>query len=443
MQQLRNTILILLLLSSCVVAQENKSLSLDEAIKITLSHNPNIEIAGMQRVIDKFSLKTAYDQFQPHYGLSANYVKENGDNSFNFTPNFTIKTPIGTTVNISNQIGHEHDFINSNVTNVSVMQPLLKGSSYALNTAGLDNAIDQEKLNRLNYGQKIADIIIALQQQYFQVLQDKQQQQIYQLSLQRSEDALKEYKIRVKAGKIPESSITQQQSQITTNKLQLELNKAALARDYSNLLLLMGLDYKTQYHLDDNVDTSKITIPNLNDAIKQAKIGNRNYLQQKIQLGSIKRNVLIAKDDLSWQLDLNANWNSNGDKSTAISANINLNDMPAKLNLATAENNLKQANIELQESEKHLEVEVANLRNNLLLQQKEIELAELNVRFSEQNYNNSLQSQLHGRASSYEVVAQHQSYLQAQIDLINYKINFYSAYSSFINYLGIVLLVYH
>ena len=75
-------------------------LTLEDAVAIAMLHNPAVEISSLQRVIDKFSLKLAYNNFVP---LDLNHAYEkitSCESSLGISLNSEIQNIIEDTVNI-------------------------------------------------------------------------------------------------------------------------------------------------------------------------------------------------------------------------------------------------------------------------------------------------------------------------------------------------------
>tara|TARA_B110000459_G_C16606171_1_gene493652 strand:+ start:1092 stop:2444 length:1353 start_codon:yes stop_codon:yes gene_type:complete len=418
-------------------------LTLKDAIDIAMLKNPSVEISSLQGLIDRFSLELAHYAYMPQYNLNANYTMNRSDHdSYTVQPTVTLKSLHGTNSSLSLSANKSNGDMYNNA-NLAVSQSLLKGSNYEVNRIELDNAIDQDKVNYLGRADNVAAVINAVQSAYFKIIQDYQQRDILNLTLHSSEDILRQYKIKVKAGLLAESSISQQNAQVISNKLQIETNSNAIKSDYRDLMLLMGLKGDEKFNLDLNTAFVAPKLLSLAEAIATAKENNYAYMQNKIQIHSARRALLKAQDNNKWSLDLEGNITSYGDKSIALNASIPIADFNLKASLETAKINLKQQQIALNNDENTLVAETTNLWNNLLTRQKQIELSKMNAEYAETNYKNAIFSQIHGKSSAYEVVLQEQSYLQSRLDVINYEMSYYVELASFNKFLGIVLQNWH
>jgi outer membrane protein TolC len=417
----------------------SNTLTLKDAIDIAMLKSPSVEVSNLQGLIDRFSLELSHYAYMPQYNLHANYTMARGsDDSYTIGPTVTLKSLHGTNSSLSISQNKSSGDTYNNI-NLAVNQPLIKGSNYEINRIELDNAIDQDKVNYLGRADNVAAVINGVQSAYFKIIQDYKQRDILNLTLHSSEDILQQYKIKVKAGLLPESSISQQNSQVISNKLQIETNNNAIKSDYRDLMLLMGLKGNEKFTLDLNTSFSAPKLPSLAEAIVVAKEHNYDYVQNKIKINSAQRSLLKAEDNNKWDLSIDGNVNNYGAKSIALNASIPIADFTLKAEIETAKIHLMQQQILLNNHEDSLVAETTNLWNNLLTRQKQIELSKINVEYSEKNYRNAIFSQMHGKSSAYDVVLQEKSYLQSKLDVINYEMSYYVELASFNKFLGIVL----
>jgi outer membrane protein TolC len=433
MRSIQKKITILLIVISCsAFAKTIKTLYLEDAVAIALAHSPVVEVSNLQRVVDKFSLRLAYNNYSPQLSLSA--AATNSDqNTYLINPAISWKTEFGLDV-----LAVYNATQDDNKSSLSFDMPLIRGSGN-INTIPLDNALDQEEINRLNYRDSVASVINQVQAQYFQVLSFQKQIEVLKLSLTRSENTLKEYKLKVSAGDMPESNIPQQEAQITNDKLQFQSNNAAMQIAQRKLMVMLGLPPQTKYKIDSEFEPSEIALPSIDNAIKQAKKGNYSYQQKIISLRALKRSLEKADDEARIKLNLNGKIDSDGERTAAITASIPINNMSTDYNIVAAKTSIQQAEINLKQAEYDLVSEVTNMIENLVTKRKQIELAKNNIKYAKQNYENAKISHKYGKSSAYEVVSQMQQYLQSEISLIDYKISFYTTYAELNKFLGLTL----
>ena len=143
-------------------------LSIREAILLALRYNPNIQNAELDRIIQRYQLRLAHNEFELQYALSASGVTQkttfNGvgsarSNSFLASPELSLKTKLGTqaTLTMPNNVAPDNGY--SPLLGLSVTQPLLRGFGKSVNETALLDAIDNDWLNKLNLQQSVIDQI--------------------------------------------------------------------------------------------------------------------------------------------------------------------------------------------------------------------------------------------------------------------------------------------
>jgi outer membrane protein len=415
-------------------AKPQKILYLDDAISLALAYSPIVEVSRLQHVVDKFSLRLAYNQYEPQYSLGV--VGENKGSSSNYliNPAVSWKSEFG----LGAVFNASFDDSDSNSASLTMELPLIRGSG-DINKIPLDNANDQDEINRLSYRDSVASVIDQVQEQYFNVLSLQKQQEAIKLSLTSSENTLTEYRLKVAAGDMPKANISQQEASITSSKIQLETNIFQLQAAYRKLMLMIGLNPNSNYKIDTDFEPEIDVLPALDASIVKAKEGNYNYKKSIISIRSLERTLRQSQDDARVKLNIAGTVDTNGDNVVSLTASVPINDMSIDYNIVTAKTSLEQAKINLKQEEYDLVSDTTNLIEDLNTKAKQIKLAKVNVSYAKQNYENAKTSNLYGKSSAYEVVSQMQKYLQSEIDLINYKISFYTAYAKLNKFLGLTL----
>lgn len=426
-------IFLFIAISLPVQAKPEKILYLDDAISLALAYSPIVEVSRLQRVVDKFSLRLAHNQFEPQYSLGIVGGKKDSGSNYLINPAVSWKSEFG----LGAVFNASFDDFNNNAS-LTMELPLLRGSG-DINRIPLDNANDQDEINRLSYRDSVASVIDQVQEQYFNVLSLQKQQDVIKLSITSSENTLTEYKLKVAAGDMPKSNIAQQEANITSSKLQLETNIFQLQAAYRKLMLMIGLNPNSNYKIDADFEPEIDVLPTIDASIVKAKEGNYNYRQSIVSLRSLERTLYQAQDDARVKLNLNGTVDTNGDNVVSLTASVPINDMTLDYNIVAAKTSLEQAKINLKQAEYDLIANTTNLIEDLNTKAKQIKLAKVNVSYAKQNYENSKTSNLYGKSSAYEVVSQMQKYLQSEIDLINYKISFYTTYAKLNKFLGLTL----
>lgn len=443
-------------------------LSLREAILLALRYNPNIQNAELDRIIQRYQLRLAHNEFELQYALAGEAVLEKSrysgigqtsNNSYLATPEVNLKTKLGTQVglNIANNVSNYSSY--SPVLNLSVTQPLLRGFGRAANEANLLNALDNEWLNKINLQQAVIDQITQVINAYRALilsannLKNQQRQLI---------EARKSYEInekKIKAGQLEPTANIQQSYQIESLSLMVEQGENDFNIAAQELLQTIGLDPAMRLSVPSNVKMDKIIVPNLQESIEQALCHNSLYLAQKMLLRADQRAYDVAKNEQLWQLDAGANLQSgmvtdvdnnssgvrniyngrNVTQGARLTLTIPLRDLNRRNQLITAKVRLEKDRLNLIAMKRALETTITNTINSIRSLAKRYELAKKQVKLAAQSYALEKKKQQAGISSALDVNNTQNQLIQAQAGLIAAKIAYLNQLSSLQRILGTTL----
>lgn len=438
-----------------------KNLSLQDAIALALRNNPQIRSAELQRIVDRFSLEVARNQFWPQYSFDTSATYSNGTKPFYSTnPKATLETPTGTTIGlgIADQVNDGRE----TAAFVEVRQPLLRGGP-SVARLGYLTAYQQDIINCFNFKDTLTTTVTNVIQAYYKLVQDYNTQRVNQISLDEATKLLNATKSRIKAGKVAATEITQQQSQIATTKLALIRDCNQLAQDYRSLLLLLGLDPRSRLEVDRKIDISVCPLPSVDEAIQIALCKNLDYQRSLVRLKQLELALVAAKDEQKWKLDVigraqqelirNRNFatvNINqldaigndtpgGDRTLILNLNIPIHDLTRKQILVRAKIALKQYQIAVESQKQQLTASVISALQSLQTQNCQIRLAQDAAKYSQQSLSYAQKKYFYGRTSMFEVTSLQKNLITQRIGLISEQISYLNNEAAFDKLLGTTL----
>ncbi|ETO92166.1 TolC family protein [Legionella oakridgensis] len=442
-------------------------LSLREAILLALRYNPNIRNAELDRIIQRYQLRLAENQFELQYALAGTVQSEKSHysgigstttNSSIFTPEIGLKTKFGTDLSLQmdNNVASIGGY--NPLLNFSISQPLLRGFGKAANEAGLLDAQDNEWLNKLNLQQAVMDQVTQVITSYRALILSGNSLQNERRQL---EEAKKTYEInekKIKAGQLEPTANIQQSYQIESLNLMVEQAENDFINMTQELLQTIGLDPSLKLAVPSDVSLGKIVIPDVNESIEIALNQNTQYLALKMALRADERAYKVAKNQQLWQLNLNANVQTgtmnnvdgnggllgiyngrNTIESAGVTLTIPINDIGRRDQLISAKVRLEKDRLNLIAAKRALITSVKNTINNIQSQAKRYELALRQVKLAAQSYALEKKKQQAGIASSLDVSNTQNQLLQAQNGLINAKIAYLNQISALQRLLGTTL----
>ena len=443
-------------------------LSLKDAILLSLRYNPNIQNAELDRIIQRYKLRLAQNEFELHYALAGTAVLENSHytgvgnattRSYMATPEFNIKSKLGTSASLKmdNTIAAIGPY--NPLLTLSLTQPLLRGFGKDANEAALLDAIEAETLNKLTTEQTIMDQITLVIGTYRALILsgNNLKNQRWQLTEAHKTYAINEQKIA--AGQLEPTANVQQSYQIESLKLLVEQAENDFNTSAQELLQTIGLSPYMHLAVPSDIHLKRLLIPNEDKAIQTALQHNSEYLTMQATVRADTRAFNVAKNQQLWQLDLGANIQAgtltgvdnnnsnlkniyngrNINESAGITMTIPLNDINRRHQLITAKVRLEKNKLRLIATKRMLITAVKNTINAISSQTRQYELANRQVSFAKQSYSLEKKKQQAGIASALDVSNTQNQLIQAQMSLIGAKIAYLNQLAALQRLLGTTL----
>lgn len=427
-------------------------LTLKEAILLAMRMNPDVHNAELQRVVDKFAVAVARNQFYPQLSLSGQALYQNGGKpAYGALPGVTWATPLGSTIStaITQTLNNNINPPISSGAQLTITQPLLRGFGPAVAQATQHNVMDNEKNNQLTFKSQVINVVVAVVATYYQLVQAHNDLKVNQLQLKDAQTTLSQTLAKVKVGKAAPADEIQQQAQIAELQLAIASNQNNIEQANQNLLNLLGLDPNAHIKINETITATYPPIPDLPQSITQALANNINYQQALNTFRVSQRALVTAKDAQKWDLTAALNLNqrlsqNTGDvpalsKSLTLNLNIPVHDMPRKQQLVNAKIALEQAKTNLDQLKRRLVTDVTNAYNNLQFSRRQIALYKNSIRLAQQSLAIARIKFNYGKAAPFELVTLQTNLTQTQLSSITQQIYYLTAVESFYQLLGTTL----
>lgn len=459
------------LLPGSLMATKKPSLSLKEAVLLGARMNLSIRSATLQRVIDKFALAEAQNQFVPQYNIDGSStftdsVSGGGPHTRNFAtslaPQATLTSKLGTTYSVVLDNTYTNrddspDSYNPGVT-VKVSQPLLRGAGRKMTTANLSIAEAQALSNRLTFKNTIISQVNTIINDYLTLIKSNRNIAIQQQAVQHSLDNLNAFQSKIKAGVSAPADLADIQTSLYQNKLSMVTAENTAASNQQTLLTDLGLDPNASLSILDKVDISHYKIPEIEKAYAVALKNNIAYQQALIQLAINKTGLFQKKNDALWKLDLSAearfghgasNGNDAGWESVANSSNtskevglnlaIPIDNFSIKQGIADAKITLQKQEISLKQSRWALKTKIINAIHSLEADKQQISLAEHRLTYAKKSYHVTQEKIAVGRSTTFELTSKASDLTQANLTLVSNQIGFIIDFANLDALLGTTL----
>ncbi|EKD74806.1 MAG: hypothetical protein ACD_44C00326G0002 [uncultured bacterium] len=441
-----------------------KILTMKDAILLALRYNPSIQSQELQRVIDKFSLRVAENNFELQYALtaSAQYSKSTSLNTATYsngttlTQSTTLNNALGTQFGVQLNAPSSEGSVHPGAT-FSISQPLMRGFGQEVNLASLRNAKDAEFLSRLTLKNTIEQTVTTIISDYRQAVLAANQLSILKLTLKNDQKTYHQLELEIKHGKKAPAEALQSKSAISQDLLNITQGENALAQAKQALLNDIGLSPQTPIIVSADINDTLI-IPLLDESLKIGLANNYAYQGALIQQKQNKRNLVLAKDQLRPEVnvlltqtqgggdtpgapatvDSFVNVN-NGQQSVQLAVSVPIRDFQKQQGLLQAKIALEQQEVAMAQAHRNLETQVINAITNLKLLKQQIELAKQARDAAKRNVEIAKIKLKYGRVAMFEVNNLQGTLTSSELAVVSNQINYLNALSQLQLLLGTTL----
>jgi len=445
--------------------KEAKPMTLDEAIALALRYNRTVESAYLGRIVEKFDLKVAQDEFRPDLFVSSSIAQAHTNRkdalATNLGADLSLKIPSGGQF----ELAWKQSVIDpwsipaggaNNDLTFSFRQPLLKRGGVDVNMASQVMAMRQEQTNIQNLKETLINTITGVIQTYRYFLLAKRSLEISQLSLERSKNLLQINKALLKAGRIAQVDIIQTETNLANQELSYRRSKNALDRTRISLLRLLDID---RHSLIEPVELLEVKPVYLEvEQLQQVAYDNQPaYLKALLAHENANTQLLLAENNKLWELDIITHYNitgtsdswleaqkqaghlDKGDYSVELSLRIPFGDLTLKRDVLAAKVTREQSQINLQELNENIQIDIQDAVRDINVKWEEVKLAQRVRELSKKQLEVELEKLKVNRSRNFEVVSLQDELVSAENGEVAAKIDYLNALTNLDVLLGISL----
>jgi outer membrane protein TolC len=432
---------------------ETMSLSLEQASRIGLENNLDIQMAKYDSYIKRTTLDETQSLFDTFLNAEAAYYNDQQKtaSSLSGTKNvlnsysvgLTKKIPTGTTLGL--EFSDERNSSNSTFTSINpnhdakvrftINQPLgdnffgmLDRGLIKINRLDVENT-DYQVLNRIELS------LAGLQKAYWKLALRFSQLEIARAMLERAEYYYEVFQKKHSLGMVEDAELFAQHANLLQRKIDVKLAYQHIRAAQNDLLFALNEDdFSINILPIDEMERmmEKITVQK---SLRQAILNRRDYKQAGNNLKIKKINLSMKKNSVWPQIDINASFAHNGldrDQSNAweditkednpemyigLNVSVPLENRKAQAQKKQAKQEKAQAIIGIKKLEHQIIIEVNNLVDavnvaceNIKLNQKIVALNEKKLKYEEKRFQS-------GRSTTDTLVRYQQDLLAAQNSL--------------------------
>lgn len=423
--------------TSIAPKQSDKVISIQDAVLLAVRYNPAVVSARLQRVSDHYALELARYHYAPQFALQANIGGVQGA-----LPTRTVTGAVsqnlstGGTLALTSTGAPDATNHFMGTTAFSLTQPLLSGAGRTVGMATLDNALDQERMNRLSYKANLMQTVVSVLSAYRQLARDYIDFQVQELALAQSKRLLKEYQLKVRAGQLPRMDIVTQIKHVLVQELSLKDAQTKIQTDRNALKIQIGLRPDAQVDIQRKIALKVEALPSRAKAIQIVLKHNPAYQQQLLRTRQLRRGYRLAQDADRISADLVTMADSHGAHSALLQLSVPLDNKPLKVAVVNARVALQKAYETNRQMKDQLMSQIKTALIDLQDRVQQIGLANLEISAQKHAFGMKVMAQKAGYASTFELQSQQNQLVDSRTDLINRKIGYLGALSSFHQLLG-------
>ena len=323
-----------------MVTGKSVKLDLKEVVRLVAAHNRELKNAYLERQSSTYNLTAAEDTFTPHLSILSSVRQNYADvlsDVLGKTETEGTESSVGTGVAARLKTGAElnldllygdtrsdidRDFRNSTVTGevstdtqtrapefkATFKQPLLRKAGIAVNTAGVEIARNEDEVSQLtlkaSLNQTVTEAILAFRE----LIKAHRQIKIETAALERSREQHKKISRLIQMGRMAQLDLIQADAEISTNDLKLIQAENTFETSQLNLNKLLDVDEDYRVIPVEDIVVQKTPL-DLEVAFQTALSNRPDRLKAQQDLKSKELNLLTAKNNRLWDLDLQAGYN--------------------------------------------------------------------------------------------------------------------------------------
>lgn len=454
-------------------ASKPHTLSLRDAILLSFRYSPNIESSELQRVLDKFNVALAKNQFEFQYALLgsalSNQSVANGapvvtNKNFNLTPAISRQTQFGTQYNLAmsnpltyNSANAPGYFYNPALT-LQVIHPLLKGSGSTITEANLNIALINDEIAKLNLKNTVINQVTQVILDYRAVVAAENTLIVDQSALTAARKTVFNNKKIIALGFLAPSENIQAETVVASQEIQVASDINAITQARLLLFRDIGIPSDNQLAVDKTISTANPSYPKGAIASQLMYQNNISYLSALLGLKIGKLRLLLAEDQQRWSLNVlgtimqgsgsggggNAGIDSlfnglNNSRTLGLELAVPIDNMSAQQQVVQAKVVYSQQKLAAKQLKLNLSLQLESALQNLAIVFSQINLAKKFEALANKSYLDALKKSTFGQASMFEVTTLQNSLVSAQIQTIRRQIDYLNSVTQYEKDLGITL----
>ncbi|HEY4762571.1 MAG TPA: TolC family protein [Candidatus Sulfotelmatobacter sp.] len=318
------------------------TLSLRDAVVLTLENNSLVRVQETQIESSKFALLGAHAPFDPlltaYYnvnssssapfsqlqgtGTATTFISTTQNAQFNYSQTFetgtNIQAALGTNNNYTNNSFYLFNPYISSLLTFQVVQPLLKNGGLFANRAPLMIARRNLQQSQANFVAEVNNNVLQAVGQYWSVIEARGNLEVARSSMEAAEATYKRDKRALELGALPPLDIYRSESQVASRRVQVIQSEYALKQTEDALRMTVGADQDPYFEALDLELTEKpepegeLRTLDASAALQLALTKRPEFDAAHAALANDQTRIRLAHNHLLPELDFTGYYGSNG-----------------------------------------------------------------------------------------------------------------------------------
>lgn len=448
------------------------NMSLGDCVALAVRQNVSIEIAYINRVLQKYNLKTDTSfRYVPMVSIDGTAKtsetlsnKQNvRDDELSASATIVQKVPTGGNFQFDLSTSQEKDSESGSSTfkettstsswTVTFTQPLMKSAWSDYDLSYVRQAEVEEKGNIVNLKSTVIDTVTEAISYYRSLLEAKHSVQISKESLDIAQKSLDNARVEVEYGRLAAMDLIQYESSVADSELSLERARNNYINARLDLAKHLNLDKKTLIVPSEDINVADRKLDE-QKSLELAYANRPEYLNKKLSLEGYEYELLRATRDVLPELGLTASFGETETSSTSTEKTRN-DKWSVGLELSTplfgadrraltsaeisAKSQVRIAQIELKKTEEDIASDVADSIRDIKVKAKSVKLAVRARELAEKKLAVEEEKRKVGRSSAFQIVTFQNDLSSAKDSELTAKIDYLNALNTFDQYLGTTL----
>ena len=424
-------------------APAEMALTLEETVRLALDNNRTVIGARLNRSAQKFALEVAEDRYRPRAGIEASIRAERdrkGAAEAAFGPSIRIPTGGRLALRWSEPLAGGDQGAGS--WELALAQPLLKGFGPEVDTAPVRVARIDEKIHVLSLHDTVAGVVTSVIRAYRAVIRANRQIEISRESLTRARKQLETNRLLIQAGRMAAREIVQTEAEVANRELALIESENSLEAANAALIDILDIDGVSRIRPTATL-AMKPARPDLAQSVQTALARRPDHLQALLGVATAKISLRKARNNLLWDLSLNAGVRRGAggwaDHSVGVTLHIPLGERSPKLAVLRATNQVREAKMRLAESRQTIRIAVRQAVHDVVVGFRRAELARKARELAEQKLDVEQRKLEQGLTSTFRLTSVEDDLVQAQNRELNATLGYLDALTALDKALGTTL----